>query len=176
MLDTPGIKSYSSTFPVALQTIYQYTIPQNLWKRLLLGTGSLQIWLSKDLWMRASLIILMGPKFKAMCLYNIWKTGGHRRERHVKTEIEIGVIHRQAKEDCQHPQKIEVRHWTDSPSNPPDGSNPVTTWLQIFGLLTVRQYIYVVQATKFMVTCYYSPRKLLQWPSFKWEVSDNNFN
>ena len=34
----------------------------------------------------------------------------HMEERHVKTEIEIGVIHRQAKEDCQHPQKIEVRH------------------------------------------------------------------
>lgn len=100
----------------------------------------------------------------------------HMEERHVKTEIEIRVIHRQAKEDCQHPQKTEVRRWTDSPSNPPEGSNSVTTWLQIFGLLTVRQYIYVVQATKFVVTCYYSPRKLLQWSSFKWEVSDNNFN
>ena len=31
--------------------------------------------------MRASLIILMGPKSKATCLYNIWKTGRHGRER-----------------------------------------------------------------------------------------------
>lgn len=60
----------------------------------------------------------------------------YRGEYHVKMEVEVGVMHPQAKEhhDCRHPPEARREAWNRFSLQASRGTNPATSGFLTFGL------------------------------------------
>lgn len=87
----------------------------------------------------------------------------HREEFYVMTGAEIGMMLLQA-EEHQRPsdhQKLGERTGTDSPSEPPEGTNSANNSTSDFWLLNYERLgFYCFKPPGFVLLCYESPGKL----------------